>query len=64
MDAFDNATEEKLRAGGVTPVLKTTVEGPVFSDRRTWNEFRLLHFRSQAAYKESGEQGIIYSLPS
>ncbi len=53
MDAFDNATEEILCEVGATPVLKTRVKGAIFGDGRTWDEFRLLHFPSQAAYTEA-----------
>ncbi|MEM9646692.1 MAG: hypothetical protein AAF989_17000 [Planctomycetota bacterium] len=50
MDAFDAATEDLLRKVGAKPVLKTTVVGTLIGDGRTWDEFRLLHFPSQAAY--------------
>ena len=50
MDSFDAATEDLLRRVGAKPLLKTTVEGTLIGDGRTWDEFRLLHFPSQAAY--------------
>jgi haloalkane dehalogenase len=50
MDAFDVATESILRKVGAKRVLKTTVEGALIGDGRTWDEFRMLHFPSEAAY--------------
>lgn len=50
MDAFDAATEGLLRRVGAKRVLKATVEGALIGDGRTWDEFRMLHFPSQAAY--------------
>ena len=50
MDAFDAATEDFLRVVGATRLLKTTVEGALIGDGRTWDEFGLLHFPSDAAY--------------
>lgn len=50
MDSFDAVTEDLLRKVGAKPLLKTTVEGTLIGDGRTWDEFRLLHFPSQAAY--------------
>jgi len=50
MGAFDAATKGLLRKVGAKRVLKTTVEGVLIGDGRTWSEFRLLHFPSEAAY--------------
>jgi hypothetical protein len=50
MGAFDAATEGLLRKVGAKRVLKTTVEGALIGDGRTWDEFRILHFPSEAAY--------------
>ena len=50
MDAFDVATENFLREDGAKRELRTTIEGALIGDGRTWNEFRLLHFPSQSAY--------------
>ncbi len=56
MDAFDAATDEILHEVGAAPVLKARVEGAVVGDGRTWDEFRLLHFPSRAAFLEAVEQ--------
>jgi hypothetical protein len=53
MDAYDAATEGFLREVGAQRVLRTKVEGTVIGDGRTWDEFRLVHFPSQAAYTEA-----------
>ena len=50
MDAFDAATENLLREVGAKRLLRTTVEGALIGDGRTWDEFRLLHFPSEASY--------------
>jgi len=48
MDAFDVATESILRDVGARRMLKTSVEGALIGDGRTWDEFRMLHFPSGA----------------
>jgi hypothetical protein len=53
MDAFDVATDDFLMEVGANRVLRTTVEGALIGDGRTWDEFRLVHFPSQAAYTEA-----------
>ena len=50
MDAFDTAIEHILREVGAKRLLRTRVEGALIGDGRTWDEFRLLHFPSEAAY--------------
>ncbi|MBR9803772.1 alpha/beta fold hydrolase [bacterium] len=50
MDAFDVATECILRDVGARRMLKTSVEGALIGDGRTWDEFRMLHFPSETAY--------------
>ena len=50
MDAFDTAIEDVLREVGAKRLLRTRVEGALIGDGRTWDEFRLLHFPSEAAY--------------
>lgn len=50
MDAFDVATEGILRDFGARRMLKTSVEGALIGDGRTWDEFRMLHFPSESAY--------------
>ena len=51
MDAFDVATVDLLREVGAKRALRTMVEGALIGDGRRWDEFRLLHFPSEAAYK-------------
>ncbi|MEM6690236.1 MAG: hypothetical protein AAF664_12455, partial [Planctomycetota bacterium] len=51
MDAFDAASEDLLSQVGARPLLKTSVIGTLIGDGRTWDEFRLLHFPSRAAYE-------------
>jgi hypothetical protein len=53
MDAFDVATDDFLMEVGANRVLRTTVEGALIGDGRTWDEFRMLHFPSQAAYSDA-----------
>ncbi|MEM6692551.1 MAG: hypothetical protein AAF664_24190 [Planctomycetota bacterium] len=50
MELFDIAADEVLGEVGARPLFKTKVEGTLIGDGRTWDEFRLLHFPSQAAY--------------
>ena len=50
MAVFDAATADIFKEVGATPVLKTKVEGVVIGDGRSWDEFRLMHFPSQAAF--------------
>ena len=50
MDAFDVATESILRDVGARRMLKTSVEGALIGDGRTWDEFRMVHFPSESAY--------------
>lgn len=58
MDAFDAATEDLLREVGAKRVLKSTVEGVLIGDGRVWDEFRMLHFPSEAAYTAYSEAVI------
>ena len=50
IDSFDASIEDLLREVGAKRLLRTTVEGALIGDGRTWDEFRLLHFPSEAAY--------------